>query len=171
MFNKTATEIVMFMDECEEITKEHFKKLETHIQNEMHASMYKALASGSNVFFTGPYTCATEEEDNDWMPEAEREFQEMQGWIEEYPPFDWATWKPYATLIERSLLKEKESSLLLEKFGRNLKNNFVDSRSTVKTIKFRRYDTGRLTSEKGNSEEVPRKNTHSQTNNLAQGWE
>lgn len=142
MCDKTATEIAMFMEECEEVTKEHFKKLETHIQNQIHDTMYRAIAPGSNVFFTGPYTC--DADDSDWMPEAEREYQEMQKWIKQYPLTGWGDISPRtAAAATMELFKRGMPHMLFEKFGRNLKNNFVDSEDTSKTIKFRRYSSGK----------------------------
>ena len=134
---KTATELAMFMSESSTILQEHFDNLRDNITNQMESAMFTAIHTGPNVFFSG----LCDFDDVLWVPKGEDEYQEYLDDVEDYKDFniEWGV-SPYAAAYAtRKLLEQAQPSMLFEKFGRNLKNNFEDYGEQSKTITFRRY--------------------------------
>lgn len=75
--------------------------------------------------------------DDLWFPQADLEYQEWEQDCKDYPDIDISP--RTAGYAMREMLQRAEPHMLLGKFGQKSKNNFVGSRSTGKTIKFRRY--------------------------------
>jgi len=128
------TRIKQFIYETGEVEMEMMNEEGQWLSYRIDEEQFRAGFNCPNDFLTEFDQDWDDYTDEMWVPTAEREYREMQGWIEEYP-----AWSPYWA---EQLLQEADSSLIFEKFS---KNNFSVSKNDTKKqsaiYKWRRYSS------------------------------
>lgn len=151
------TKVKRFIDETGEVEMEQLTEMGNWMSFKVDEARFRAMAGGSDDFLTEFNQDWDDFTDELWEPDGVQEFREIEAMFDEYYPVTILDEMPHTTTygdisprtaayVVRDLLKRAMPSMLMEKFGRNLKNNFSANAETAKNkskvIKFRRYSVG-----------------------------
>jgi hypothetical protein len=141
------TRVGRFISETAEVEMEQLTELGNWVRFKVDESQFRALSGGTDAFFTEFNQDWDDYTDELWVPDAEREYQEMQSINEAYPE------PVFTTATEhwaREMLKQ------------------ADQNSAPEKIIFRRYSSGTEEEDSQEGEAASRSDTHGTGHYLAQ---